>query len=134
MGRPNQPSYPKNTLTTLKRMAAAGCVTVVADRCTLATANVLEISAEEAHEYVLETIQMLELADFAGAVQQRGSWFDVYGIYRDGRGWFVKIGQNDDGTLVLSHHDPERGALRLENGTLIHARQPQTSVEHEEDE
>jgi hypothetical protein len=67
----------------------------------------------------LETIERLATTDYVDSVQQRGVWFDIYALYRDGLGWFVKIGEDDDGLLVISHHEPERGSLATVAGIEI---------------
>ena len=59
------------------------------------------------------------LNDFVESVNQGGSWFDVYGVYRDRLSWFVKVGETEDGLLVMSHHEPERGPLRTISGAMI---------------
>lgn len=96
-----------------------GCYEVTWARALGPTSRRLDITALDAERYVIETVRRLRIDDFVESVDQRGSWFDVYGTYRDGLGWFVKIGETDDGVLVLSHHEPERGPLQTISGAKI---------------
>jgi hypothetical protein len=103
-------------------------------RCPLAaaigpTSQLLGVRATDAERYVLETIQQLEARDLVESKDQGGIWFDVYARYRDGRGWFVKVGEDDDGLIVMSHHDPERGAVRTSAGRVIEAIEPAGNAE-----
>ncbi len=66
----------------------------------------LQKSEDDARNVILETVRRLHVADFVQTVEQRGARFDVYGCYRGRLGWFVKIGESDDGLLVISHHEP----------------------------
>lgn len=81
---------PKNGLARLQRMANTGCAVVHWKREINPTSRRLGISATEAQRYALQTVQRLVATDYVEPVQQRGVWFDVYALYRDGLGWFVK--------------------------------------------
>lgn len=87
------------------------------------TSSRLNISDADAVSYVLETVKRLGTNDFVEAVLQGDSWFDVYACYRDGLGWFVKIGETDDGLLVISHHAPEAPVTTVA-GSIIHDIEP----------
>ena len=128
---PQQPALqPKNELARLKQMARTrGAHDVHWQRAIGPTSQLLGVRATDAERYVLETIQQLEARDFVESKDQGGIWFDVYARYRDGRGWFVKIGEDDDGLIVMSHHDPERGAVRTSAGIVIEVIEPAGNAE-----
>ena len=107
----------------------AGAHDVHWQRATGPTSRILGIGATDAERYVLETIDRLEASDFVESSYQGGVWFDVYARYRDGRGWFMKLGENDDGLIVLSHHDPERGAIRTAAGNVVCRIEPTVASE-----
>jgi hypothetical protein len=102
------------------------CCQVMWERATNPTSSRLGISAKDAHTYVLDTVQRLTEGDYVECVQLGDSWFDVYACYRDDYGWYVKMGENDDGLLVISHHEPERGKLTTVAGTVVEASRPAT--------
>ncbi len=77
------------------------------DRALTPTARRVKCTMVEAEVYARETVQQLEDRMFAESIQMRDGWFDVYGCYRDGLGWYVKVRETDDGALVISHHEPE---------------------------
>lgn len=79
-----QVNGPKNGLARLQRMAKTGCAVVHWERAINPTSRRLGISAEKAREYTLQTVERLVAADHVEPVQQRGVWFDVYALYRDG--------------------------------------------------
>jgi hypothetical protein len=120
---------PKNGLARLQRMAKSGCAVVHWERAINPTSRRLGISAAEAQRYALQTVQRLVATDYVEPVQQRGVWFDVYALYRGGLGWFVKIGEDDDGLLVISHHEPEKGSLSTVAGFVVKVVEPVTKVE-----
>lgn len=121
--------HPKNDLKRLQRMAAKGLAEVPWERALGPTSIRLGIDVARAEVYILETVGCLTTNDFVESVEQRGVWFDIYACYRDGVGWFVKIGEIEDGLLVLSHHDPEKGALTTISGTVVHAVDPSRAGE-----
>lgn len=123
---PRRPAIPpQNDLARLKRMARTeGAYDVHWQRASGPTSHLLGVGVSAAEGYVLQTVQLLNAEDFVESIQQGGLWFDVYARYRDGRGWFVKIGEDDDGLIVLSHHDPERGAVRTATGNVINGIEP----------
>jgi hypothetical protein len=97
----------------------AECYHVPWTRALGPTSQRLGITPVEAEHYVVGTVQSLVVGDFVESVTQGGTWFDIYAVYRDGLGWFVKVGETDDGLLVMSHHEPERGPLRTASGAMI---------------
>ena len=115
---------PKNDLARLQRMAKTGCSVVHWERAINPTSRRLGISADRAHHYALQTVERLLATDYVEPVQQRGVWFDIYALYRDGLGWFVKIGEDDDGLLVISHHEPEKGSLSTVGGFVVKVVEP----------
>ena len=119
-------TYPKNSLDRLQRMAAGGHATVGWERAIGPTSRRLDVTAERAQQYALETVSMLTQTDFVESVDQFGTWFDVYALYRDGLGWFVKVAEDENGLLLLSHHDPERGSITTAAGNLIEVIKPST--------
>lgn len=123
-----QVNGPKNGLARLQRMAKTGCAVVHWERAINPTSRRLGISAEKAREYTLQTVERLVAADHVEPVQQRGVWFDVYALYRDGLGWFAKIGEDDDGLLVISHHEPEKGSLSTVAGFVVNVVEPVTKA------
>ena len=104
--------------------ATPDCYQVAWGRAIEPTARRLGKSAEAAAQYALETVQTLRAPDFVSSVEQRGSWFDVYALYRDGYGWYVKIGEDDDGLLLISHHEPEHGSITTASGNVVAATEP----------
>ena len=119
-------TYPKNSLDRLQRMAAQGHAVVAWDRAIGPTSRRLDMTAERAQQYALETVVVLTQTDFVESIDQFGTWFDVYAVYRDGLGWFVKVGEGEDGLLLLSHHDPERGPVTTAAGNVIEVIKPNT--------
>jgi hypothetical protein len=91
------------------------------------TSRRLGCTVERAEEYVIATVQQLGRGDFVETVRQRTGWFDVYALYRDGHGWYVKIGETDNGLLVISHHEPERGSAMTISGTAVGVTEPNAS-------
>lgn len=119
------PSSPKNALTRLQRQVKnPEARTITWDRARKPTIERLDLSDAQAVAYIVETVLHLTLGHFVDALQQRGAWFDVYGIYRDGLGWYVKIGEDEDGCLVLSHHEPEFGPMQTRACGVIHPVEP----------
>jgi hypothetical protein len=113
---------PANDLPRLQRQAAtAGCYVVAEMRALTPTAARLRVTFAEAESYIRETIRCLHLRDFVERVLMRNRWFDVYGCYRDKLGWYVKIGEDDDGLIVVSHHEPELLPLTTVAGAEIYA-------------
>ena len=105
---------PKNGLARLQRMAKTGCAVVHWERAINPTSRRLGISAAEAHQYALHTVQRLVTTDYVAPVQQRGVWFDVYALYRDRLGWFVKIGGRG---RLAGHLSPRAGEGIVVNGS-----------------
>jgi hypothetical protein len=131
---PTRPQgFPRNQLRILQRQAQPGTSLVTDTRAIVPTATRMGCSFEQARDYALETVRQLNHGMFVNSVEQRGSWFDVYGCYRDGLGWFVKVGSNDDGLLVLSHHEPEFGSLLCADGTVVHPMQPGAPAQPEDE-
>jgi hypothetical protein len=100
-------------------MAAPESAVVLWERALGPTSIRLNLDATQAGAYILETVRRLTSHDFVESIEQRGNWFDVYACYRDGLGWFVKMGEDERGLLVLSHHDPERGPLTTVSGRIV---------------
>ena len=98
------------------------------------TTRRMAITVEQARQYALITVQKLKEDDYVEPVQQRGVWFDVYALYRDGLGWFVKIGEDEDGLLVVSHHEPEKGSLTTVAGAVIDVTEPAIDDKRKEEE
>ena len=125
---------PKNQLQRLQRMVAQpDCRDVHWERALRPTSQRLGVSLAEAEAYIVATIQMLSGIDFVRPVQQSGAWFDVYALYRDGLGWWVKVGEDEDGVLVISHHAPERGPETTALGRMIHPTEPVTESRETEE-
>ena len=87
------------------------------------TAKRLKVSLVAAELYARRTVQQLGDAMFVESVRMTDVWADVYGCYRDGLGWYVKIYESDDELAVISHHEPER-PLRTLPGQVIFAVEP----------
>jgi hypothetical protein len=125
---------PKNQLQRLQRMVAnPDCRDVHWERALHPTSQRLGVSMTAAEAYIVATVQMLSADDFVRPVQQSGAWFDVYAIYRDGLGWWVKVGEDEDGVLVISHHAPERGPETTALGRMIHPTEPVTESRETEE-
>lgn len=103
--------------------------TVSWERAAGPTSKRLGISLVEAELYARQTVQGLHPGLFVESVHQRDAWFDVYGCYRDGYGWYVKVGEDDDGLLLISHHEPEHGPLTTVSGEIIEVLQPDLAKE-----
>ncbi len=116
---------PKNDLARLQRMASkADCRAVHWERALKPTTQRLDIPLSEAEQFVVATVVSLTTRDFVRHVEQGGVWFDVYACYREGLGWWVKIGEDDDGVIVMSHHAPEYGPETTISGQTVHEVQP----------
>jgi hypothetical protein len=76
-------------------------------RAKIPTAERLGISLDGAEDFVRATVQLLRDQDFVESVQLVDAWFDVYGCFRNGLAWYVKLNEGDDGLVVISHHEPE---------------------------
>lgn len=100
---------PRNSLARLRRQAtSAETAHVSYPRAQSPTAARLNLTLVQAEVYARATVAGLEDAMFAESVRMDDVWFDVYGCYRDGLGWYVKVGESEDGLLVISHHAPDR--------------------------
>jgi hypothetical protein len=101
--------HPRNDLGRLQRLAAHARTTFVSwPRALDPTAKRLMVSVVDAEAYVRGTVRQLADAMFVESVHMKDTWADVYGCYRNGLGWYVKIYESDDGLAVISHHEPER--------------------------
>lgn len=100
------------------------CRVVHWERALQPTSRRLNVDLRQAEEYIVETVRMLSYRDFVRPVWQRGVWFDVYALYRDGLGWWVKLGEDEDGAMVVSHHEPEKGPETTVTGTVIAVHEP----------
>lgn len=111
----------QNSLVRLQRQAAIlGCSEVLYDRALGPTSERLDCTLDEAGVYILATVQTLKAEMFVQSVLLRDQrWYDEYACYReDGWSWYVKVGESEDGLVVVSHHDPERPALRIDGATI----------------
>ena len=118
--------HPRNDLGRLRRLAAGAKTTFVSwPRAMDPTSKRLSLSLVDAEEYARRTVQQLTDLMFVESVWITDVWADVYGCYRDGLGWYVKIYESDDGLAVISHHEPER-TLRTIAGHVILAIAPAT--------
>jgi hypothetical protein len=116
---------PKNDLSRLQRAAATpGCAVVLLERASFPTSKRLGLSIIDAERYALATVRSLTGGDFVKSVLLRQGWFDEYARYRDGVGWYIKVGEDDDGLLVISHHPPEYGPLTTVSGRVIDVTDP----------
>ena len=116
--------HPRNDLDRLRRLAASTHTSFVSwPRAMDPTAKRLKLSLVAAESYARRTVQRLGDAMFVESVRMTDVWADVYGCYRDGLGWYVKIYESDDGLAVISHHEPER-PLRTITGQVIVAVAP----------
>jgi hypothetical protein len=120
---------PRNHPARLQRMVANPESRVVHwERALNPTSQRLNVDLLQAEAFIVTTVQQLRTTDFVDAVQQGGSWFDVYALYRDGLGWWIKLGEDEDGALVISHHAPERGPATTVAGTVVHVRDPRATT------
>ena len=118
--------HPHNDLGRLRRLAASANTAFVSwPRAMDPTSKRLKLSLVDAESYARRTVQQLTDAMFVESVWMKDIWADVYGCYRDGLGWYVKIYESDDGLAVISHHEPER-PLRTVAGQVILAIAPTT--------
>ena len=117
--------FPKNNLKRLQRQASPDTATVTSSRALEPTSHRMNLSESHSLQYILETVKGLSATEFVESVLLSNTWFDVYACYRDGYGWYVKIGENDDGLLVLSHHEPEFEPVVTVSGLRVHGKEPQ---------
>ena len=88
------------------------------------TAQRLHITLEAAGVFILRTVQAFTPTMFVEAVELRDQvWYDVYACYRDGLGWYVKVGETESGLVVISHHEPDHSVARPD-GVIIYATDP----------
>ena len=113
-------STPQHLLTRLQRQAATPeCAEVAYERAGSPTAARLNVSLGEADTYVLATVVQLTPSMYWRSVQLPDQqWYDEYACYRDGFGWYVKVGETDDGLLVVSHHGPAHSITRIDGKTV----------------
>ena len=118
--------HPRTNLGRLRRLAGSANTTFVSwPRAMGPTSTRLSLSLVAAESYARRTVQQLTDSMFVESVWMKDIWADVYGCYRDGLGWYVKIYESDDGLAVISHHEPER-PLRTVAGQVILAIAPTT--------
>ena len=103
--------------------ASAGTSFVSWPRAMDPTSKRLVVSLVDAEAFVRRTVQQLTDSMFVDALRLTDVWADVYGCYRGGLGWYVKIYESEDGLAVISHHEPER-SLRTITGQVILAVAP----------
>ena len=116
--------HPRSNLGRLRRLAARADTSFVSwPRALDPTAKRLKLSLVHAEAYARRTVRQLADAMFVESVRMTDVWADVYGCYRDGLGWYVKIYESDDGLAVISHHEPERPLTTI-SGQVIFAVAP----------
>ena len=117
---------PRWNLERLRRLAKHHDTAFVGlPRARVPTAHALGISLDAAGQYALSTVQLLRDQDFVEAVQLSDDWFDVYSCYREGRGWYVKLNEGDEGVVVISHHEPERPLTTIAGRVIRPVEPPQ---------
>ncbi len=93
------------------------------------------MSVVDAELYVRGTVRQLVDSMFVESVRLKDVWADVYGCYRNGLGWYVKIYESDDGLAVISHHEPERPLLTIAKQVIypVQPAGPGTAATNEDD-
>jgi len=114
------PHHPRWDLGRLKRLARSADTSEIGlTRAKSPTAKRRNLSIPQAEVYVRQTVREIVDADFVESIWMTDVWFDVYALYRDGLGWYVKLNEGDDGVVVISHHEPERPITTIANVTIF---------------
>ena len=83
----------------------------------------LNVSAEEAKEFILEQILLLTVDNFSSRIWMEPDVYDIYGKKIDGISWFIKfciyIDENGDNLYCISFHPIEKNlTTRTETLTI----------------
>lgn len=88
--------------------------------CLETVGECLGITAEASRVFICSQIETLSERNFANTVPPERvgqSEADVYGIYAEKLGWYVKLAIRNNRTVVISFHPPEH-PIRTPDGTV----------------
>jgi hypothetical protein len=108
---------PAHDITLAKQLLAAGRVRLNRRKSSDIVQELLDLSPLAADSFIFAVVTGLGEADFAHTVTEKAPPADVYGVFVDGRGWYVKIAIDSRLLLVISCHPPE-APLRTHSGTV----------------
>lgn len=106
---------PRWSLRVIKNLAASGAVEVLETRA----AEFFEGGRDEAYDAAIAAVAALTAKNFSHTVSQADEC-DVYGIVRDGAGWYLKVTvmQPKNATLIVISLHPLEWPLRTNGGMV----------------
>jgi hypothetical protein len=78
----------------------------------------LDLTEPEARRWILALVVDLMPHDFAETLTAKAPPADVYGVQRQGCGWYVKVALEPSGRLVVISCHPPTGPLRTRLGSV----------------
>ncbi|RYE73830.1 MAG: hypothetical protein EOO74_12470 [Myxococcales bacterium] len=78
----------------------------------------LDLTEPQARHWILALVADLAPLDFAETLIAKPPPADVYGVHRQGCGWYVKVVLEPDGRLVVISCHPPMTTLRTRSGPI----------------
>jgi hypothetical protein len=108
---------PAYDLDEVKRLAQTGQVQMRPRKSRDIVGDLLDLEPREAEAFVVGLIGQLRPEHFAETKVEKTPPADVFGIFFEGRGWYIKVAIDRGRLAVISCHPPEI-PLRTRAGTI----------------
>jgi hypothetical protein len=108
---------PAYDLAEVQRLALARLAYLSPRKARDIVGDLLDLEPRDAEAFVLGLLGQLRPEHFAETKTEKAPPADVYGLFFEGRGWYVKIAIDQGRLVVISCHPPE-APLRTRAGTI----------------
>jgi len=114
-------AYSLHTVQALARQPPPTAPLFNAAKSTEVVSDRLDVSFTEAKRFICDTICDLTEGNFSSTVPAPPPPADVYGVERQGTGWYIKVKIESPRLRIVSFHPPEH-PFRIANGETIRCR------------